>query len=175
MVALNGYLVVLKAGEDERDSPQTYRGISRRPLWSDDLYAEGFRDPYVFGDYVDEHGLIQTLELAHAVAEKFRAVIPDELEIIQVVEVLDGAESSVPTMPGSFGLDVALREASFWSMIDDYPPDDWAQEFLTRLNRNRLFDSARDAMRFKDQCLRVGHPYGHETDQLAVWRVTPVA
>jgi hypothetical protein len=170
-MALTGYQVVCESISEVSHLNPAYRGIYRRPPWSQELYNKGYDDPYVFGDYVDEHGLIPTIGQVREALQRIAAVIPDKLEVIQVSEVVDdtGATEGVGGEP--YGFDVAHREAAFWSLLVDYPPEDWAREFLPLLNQHGLFEFARDAQLFRERCLTEGQPDLTADSDIVVWRV----
>jgi len=118
------------------------------PPWSLRQFKEGFDDPYMFGNYVNEVGLIKTLSSAQEVAERFTEVIaPSELEIIYSQTCEED-----PRQPVGFqflGYDVAAPESPFWSLVADFPLNISAfRVFFEKLNENGLFGIKADAKNF---------------------------
>src|SRR5688572_18257003 len=48
-----------------------FRGLARMVPWLQEAYEKGFDDPYVFGDFADDRGLIRTREAAQHVLSRF--------------------------------------------------------------------------------------------------------
>jgi hypothetical protein len=151
-----GFLVVDRSPEYIRRSPNCrYRGIYRTPTWSPNDYARGWDDPYVFGHYTDEVGLIRDRTLAQEVLERFAEVQPrDSLEILYVRAVKEPSASLSASSLGTFlGYDVGTYN-TFWSILADLPslPHDDARlaDVMQRLNENGLFDSYEDAASYLD-------------------------
>ena len=144
-----GYLVVLKAPADVQQSYNPrYRGLYRMRPFHIDEYEKGFDDPYMSGQYTDDHGLIPTVALARQVLEKYSDVErADAFEIIYAKDEPAAATAFSDSVGHHFlGYDVAC-DAPFWSIVVDAPSDPRFLEWLN-LNQNGLFESAEHAIAY---------------------------
>jgi hypothetical protein len=171
----SGYLVV-------EGKPQTvnaagellfnlrYRGLDRMPPFSQELFDQGFRDPYLFLDSKGPDGLIIDLSLAR----HFRAQLSEvhrltSLEIVRADEIADGM-TDAPLPEGHLGYDVAGGRP-FWSPVGDPPDDSTVRRFLIdHMNDNGLLPSARDGFDYLSLFRRVQSLDAH----FKVWSVSAI-
>lgn len=170
------YLVVLREPPEAlRPGDPRYRGLFRTPPWSQERFARGFDDPYVFGGLADEHGLVRSYGDAEQVLERFATVEPrSNLEIIEVRAHAPVSRTRRPSSaPGLLGYDVAEPRSPFWSIVAEYPVDSRLGDLLRRLNENGLFSNPDDARAFLEGYRAHGLPHGHLP--LVVWEVRSAA
>jgi len=172
-VIIEGYLVVLRMPVDIRSSRNPrYKGLLRTPPWSEEYYEKGFNDPYVFGEYTNEAGLIPSVELALEVLGRFAEVMPPvTLEIIYAQSCDNNDNPSLHSANLEFlGYDVAGSESPFWSLVADFPlPESVLSSFLGRLNDSGLFSSINDTKAYLQEYIR--HKLPHYDSPWTLWRV----
>jgi hypothetical protein len=132
-----GYLVVSTDPTHIAAVDPGYRGLYRTPPFDQTKFNDGFDDPYISDEFVNQDGLIPDIAAADAVWKRFASVMsPEHLELLWV-ETGDG--SSVPTesVDGEYlGYDVACL-APFWSIVADPARD----VFMPELNKHGLIGS----------------------------------
>jgi hypothetical protein len=170
-----GFLVVQRTTADILKSYHPgYQGVYRTPPWSQKDYEGGFRDPYVFGNYANEAGIIPTLSAARDVLDRFsERYPPNNLEIIYVAERHHRSKPDVPKSLGRhfLGFDVAGPSSPFWSIVVDSPPpsDKRFRNALGRLNEFGLFNTSQEASKYlKDYRT---HDLPDSNLPLTVWKV----
>jgi len=172
-MTIDGYLVVLKMPMDIISSRNPrYKGLFRTPPWSQEYYEKGFNDPYVFGEYTNEAGLIPSLELALEALGRFAEVIsPVALEIIYAISCDNNDNPSIaPANLEFLGYDVAGSERPFWSLVVDLPlPESILSSYLDRLNDSGLFSSIIDTKAYLQEY--IGHKLPHYDDPWTLWRI----
>src|SRR6266487_7035900 len=162
----SGYLVVLRSVGLTRSLNPRYLGIDRLPPWNQAAYDAGYDDPYVFGDLVDERGLIRAFEDAAEAKQIIgRVCLPDELGTIFVTN----DQSKAPDGFEFAGYDVAEDGSPFESSLRDVVPDPGLRCLLVRLNDNGLFSEYRDATEFARRRVTVDAP--DPPYALTVWQV----
>jgi hypothetical protein len=178
-MSAKGYLVVLTRPEDILASQNPkYRGLYRTPPWSASAYEKGFDDPYVFGDFTNEIGLIKNLRFARQVKMRFSGLVSAEsLELIYVRSYpYDNDQDHLTAdSPGArfLGFDVAAPESPFWSLLPDFPSEAADLEsFLNKLNKFGLFDSVADSRAFLEAYIQ--HKLPHHDSSWVIWSVSEI-
>jgi hypothetical protein len=170
---IEGYLVVLKMPADIISSRNPrYKGLFRTPPWSQEDYEKGFNDPYVFGEYTNEAGLIPSLQLALEVLGRFTEVVPPvALEIIYAQSYDNNDNPSLHSANLEFlGYDVAGSESPFWSLVADFPlPEAILNSFFCKLNDSGLFSSIDDTKAYMEEYIR--HKLPHYDSPWTLWRI----
>lgn len=166
-----GYLVTLR----RRENPQ-YRGLYSWVPFSVEAARDGFQDPYLFGGWTDDAGLIRTHDGAREILHRFAQVEnPDSLEIIYVKRWKPG--QSTLNLPGRrfLGYDVADDGADFYSIVADNAigEEPALDRFATLVNENGLFNTANDAVDYLDNYRNKGFLMDPE-EPLVVWEVYSV-
>ena len=144
-----GYLVVEKFLTDESLANPRYRGIHSTPPWSQDQYEAGFDDPYVFGRFSDQHGLIRTVGDAKEVLRRLTPIYPrDNLTIVFVEDQgQENAGFNEPEGTTLLGYDVAATDPPFWSPLSDPPVNPIIRSRLNQTNDYGLCPSSEAAHR----------------------------
>jgi hypothetical protein len=170
---IEGYLIVLKMPVDIISSRNPrYRGLFRTPPWSQEYYEKGFNDPYVFGEYTNEAGLIPSLDLAFEVLGRFAEIVsPVALEIIYAQSCDNNNKPSLHLANLEFlGYDVAGSESPFWSLVADFPLHEAIlNSFLGKLNDSGLFSSIDDTKAYLEEYIR--HKLPHYDSPWTLWRI----
>lgn len=172
MSPLEGYLVVLEKPEDLQGSLNShYRGMFCIPAYNIREHGgnlpeeEKALDAYVFGNYKNESGFIQTLEKARQLLALF-ARSPRKFNIIycQGVGTSAANQFEVPSVTAwkLLGFDVVSLGGTFWSIVADFDPS--LGEFLKELNDSGLFKTAEDAKKFLERYSALKLPHYDDTD-----------
>lgn len=132
-----------------------YRGVYRRPVFSADMHAAGFDDPYLFSEDVSDEGLISSMSAARMILRRFAAT--EAFPPLEIIEAISEPPLASTEDQQHAGFDVAGKTADFWSIVADFPTQLDA-DFAARLNRDGLFDRYEDARRFREayQALQLG-------------------
>lgn len=105
-------------------------------------------DEYAFGNYTNEQGFIPDLESARKLLSLF-AKSPRKFKIIYCRERQGQAKLPSSEQEIHFlGFDVAGSESPFWSIVVNFPSEPKAKEFLSRLNKDGLFEFFKDAQEY---------------------------
>jgi hypothetical protein len=152
MTSSTGYLVVLKTPERQPGGGSRlndrYSGVNRIPAYPSAFPEEAVAlDDYIFGTLKSENtNLIPDLASATDLLNRFSGS-PREFEIILCCPGPHSKEYQAlqPNLAVPLGYDVALVKGDGWSIVDDFASDQWATQFLTRLNEHGLFREQRDA------------------------------
>jgi len=139
-----GYLVVLRwqLPTETLYNPQ-YKGVYRIPPFSMEKYENGFDDPYLFGKYTDDDGLIPELSLAKEMLQDYTEIEPSQnLEIIYARNQQTFSSKPISKDLLFLGFDIATT-MPFWSIVNDSPApsDPRFHDYLKLLNESGLFDS----------------------------------
>jgi hypothetical protein len=102
---------------------------------------------YVF-ELRDKSGVISDETRAIELARELNGLGVREFEVLSIAEL----PTSDVNPSQLLGFDVAARDASFWSLLLEFPDESVVQDFFPLLNEFGLFSCGDDALRFLGVC-----------------------